>query len=70
MVQERDLVPEEFTKLNCKTLAKFVHFSHERNTKIKIVEWPGMCLGNDLGSKEGKGHHRHFPGTSPTDRAE
>lgn len=38
---------------------RFVHFSHGRNTKTEILQWPEICLGNDLGRKEGKGHHRH-----------
>ena len=58
-VQERDSTTGEFRNPSCKILTRFVHFSHGRNTKIKILEWPEMCLGNDPGSKEGKGHHRH-----------
>ncbi|EAW51881.1 hCG2042614, partial [Homo sapiens] len=28
-----------------------------KDVKMKILEWPEICLGNHLRSKEGKEHH-------------
>ena len=51
-------------------LTRFVHFSHGRNTKIKILEWAELCLENDLRSEKGKGQNRSFFSPVPTGRAE
>lgn len=59
LVQERGLGPWRGYKSQLQTLLRLVHFSHGRNTEIKILEWADICLGNDLGSKEEKGHHRN-----------
>lgn len=59
LVPERGLGPWRGYKSQLQTLLRLVHFSHGRNTEIKTLEWADICLGNDLGSKEGKGHHRN-----------
>lgn len=59
LVQERGLGHWRVYKSQLQTLLKLVHFSHRRNMKIKILEWAEICLGYDLGNKEGKGHHRN-----------
>lgn len=59
LAQEGGFGHRRLYKSQLQTLTRFVHFSHGRNMKIKILEWAEICLGNDLRSKEGKEHHRN-----------